>query len=144
MKILDENSIEKLNFYLFLGKVVAKNRAFGNNIIFLQQFFSGSGDFEPPLRKPLLICTNGTVRPIERMICGYVASGSGEMVSYPKPTGPKSYIFYTFLHVFYTFETEHLKSHDPNLYVAIKFSALISQMMSGTSTQNWCRQLYSY
>ena len=43
LKILDENSIEKLNFYLFLAKIVAKNRNFGNNIIFLQQFFSGSG-----------------------------------------------------------------------------------------------------
>ena len=43
MKIFDENSIEKLNFYLFLGKVVAKNRAFGNNINFLQQFFPVRG-----------------------------------------------------------------------------------------------------
>ena len=34
-EISDENSIEKLNFYLFLGKVAATNRAFGNNIIFL-------------------------------------------------------------------------------------------------------------
>ena len=42
LEIFAENSIEKLNFYIFLGKVVATNRAFGNNIIFLQQFFSGS------------------------------------------------------------------------------------------------------
>ena len=57
LEIVDENSIEKLNFYLFMGKLVAKNRAFGNNIIFLQQFFPGSwgGGVEspPPLRKPL-------------------------------------------------------------------------------------------
>ena len=39
LEIFDENSIEKLHFYLFLGKVVAKIRAFGNTIIFLQQFF---------------------------------------------------------------------------------------------------------
>ena len=43
LKIFDENSMEKLNFYLFLGNFVAKNRNFGNNIFFLQQFFSGSG-----------------------------------------------------------------------------------------------------
>ena len=42
-EIFDENSIEKMNFYILLGKVVAKNRAFGNNIIFLRQFFSASG-----------------------------------------------------------------------------------------------------
>ena len=49
-KIFDENSIEKLNFYLFLGKFVAKNRNFGNNIIFLQQFFPvrGGGSNPPP------------------------------------------------------------------------------------------------
>ena len=36
------------------GKVVAKHRAFGNNIIFLQQFFSvsGGGGFSP--RSPWL------------------------------------------------------------------------------------------
>ena len=28
LKIFDENSMEKLNFYLFLGKFVAKNRNF--------------------------------------------------------------------------------------------------------------------
>ena len=48
LKIFDENSIEKLNFYLFLGKFVAKYRNFGNNIIFLQQFFPVRGGFEPP------------------------------------------------------------------------------------------------
>ena len=49
MEIFDENSIEKLNFNLFLGKVVAKNRAFRNNIIFLQQFFPvRGGGFEHP------------------------------------------------------------------------------------------------
>ena len=47
LEMFDENSIEKLN-YLFLGKVVAKNRAFGNNIIFLQQFFPVGGGVEPP------------------------------------------------------------------------------------------------
>ena len=49
LKIFDDNSIEKLNFYLFLGKVVAKNRGFGNNIIFLQQFFRirGGGGWTP-------------------------------------------------------------------------------------------------
>ena len=46
LKIFDENSIEKLNFYFYLGKFVTKNRAFGNNTIFLQRFF-GFG-FPPP------------------------------------------------------------------------------------------------
>ena len=44
-------------FLYFLWKFVAKNRNFGNNIIFIQQFFSGSGGggFKPtpPLRTPL-------------------------------------------------------------------------------------------
>ena len=56
LEIFDENSIEKLNFYLFLGKVVAKDRAFGSNIIFLQQFFPvRGGGLNPlsPLRTPL-------------------------------------------------------------------------------------------
>ena len=43
LKNRGENSIEKLNFYLFLGKVVAKNTSFGNNIIFLPQFFPVRG-----------------------------------------------------------------------------------------------------
>ena len=47
----DENSIEKLNFYFYFGKFVTKNRAFGNNTIFLQQFFPVSGGF--PLFFPL-------------------------------------------------------------------------------------------
>ena len=46
----DENSIEKLNFIRISGKFVTKNRAFGNNIIFLQQFFRlrGGGISPPP------------------------------------------------------------------------------------------------
>ena len=47
LTIFDENSIEILIFYLFLVKVVAKNIAFGNNIIFLQQFFRFGG-LNPP------------------------------------------------------------------------------------------------
>ena len=42
LKIFVENSIEKLNFIIF-GKVVAKNRAFGKNTSFLQQFFPVGG-----------------------------------------------------------------------------------------------------
>ena len=50
LEIFDESSIGKLNFYLFSGKPFAKNRAFGNNIIFLQQFFPvREGGFEPPI-----------------------------------------------------------------------------------------------
>ena len=52
LEIFDENSIEKLNFYLFLGKVAAKNRAFGNNIIFLQQFFPVGGGVQTPPNPP--------------------------------------------------------------------------------------------
>ena len=48
LEIFDENSIEKLNFYLFLGKVVAKNRAYGNNIISLQQFIRFGGGVQTP------------------------------------------------------------------------------------------------
>ena len=48
LKVFDKRSIEKVNFYLFLGKVVAKIRACGNNIIFLQECFSGKGTLNPP------------------------------------------------------------------------------------------------
>ena len=48
LKMLDENAMEKLHFYLFLGKFVAKNRNFGNNIIFLQHFFRFGGVEPPP------------------------------------------------------------------------------------------------
>ena len=38
-----------MNFYLLLGKVVAQNGAFGNSIIFLQQFFPvRGGGLNPP------------------------------------------------------------------------------------------------
>ena len=48
LKIFDEKSIEKVIFYFCFGKIVTKNRAFGNNTIFQEQFFSGSGEgFEP-------------------------------------------------------------------------------------------------
>ena len=51
------NSIEKLNVYLFLWKVVARNRAFGNNTIFYNNFFQFRGGvWTPyPLRTPLLL-----------------------------------------------------------------------------------------
>ena len=62
LKFFDENSIEKLNFlflffifFLFFRKFVTKNRAFGNNTIFLQQFFRfrGGGIPPSPLATPL-------------------------------------------------------------------------------------------
>ena len=63
LKFFDENSIEKVNFlifyfnYLFFRKFVTKNRAFGNNIIFLHQFSFGfeEGGFPAfPLATPLI------------------------------------------------------------------------------------------
>ena len=61
LKFFDEISIEKLNFFcifIFFRKFVTKNRAFGNNTIFIQQFFSisGGGEFPPisPLATPFL------------------------------------------------------------------------------------------
>ena len=46
-----------MEFLSIFGKVVAKNRAFGNNIIFLQQFFSISGGGRslcpPPMAAPM-------------------------------------------------------------------------------------------
>ena len=58
LKIFDANSIEKLNFYFIFyfifRKFVTKNRAFGNNTSFLQQFFRFRGEFSPfPLATPL-------------------------------------------------------------------------------------------
>ena len=47
LKFFDENSIEKLNFFIFIflffRKFVTKNRYFRNNTIFLQQFFRFRG-----------------------------------------------------------------------------------------------------
>ena len=45
-------TLEKIEFlfYFYFGKFVTKNRAFGNNTIFLQQFFfgfGGGGDLPP-------------------------------------------------------------------------------------------------
>ena len=63
MKIFDENSIEKLNFYFYFyfGKFVTKNSALENNTIFLPQFFwfrGGVGNFPlPPLLRPCIIAT---------------------------------------------------------------------------------------
>ena len=61
LKFFDENSIETLNFlflfFIFFRKFVTKNRAFGNNTIFLQQFFRfrGGGEFPPsPWLRPRL------------------------------------------------------------------------------------------
>ena len=47
-KILDKNSIENLNFMIIFGNFVPKNRAFGNNTIFLQQSFRLRGGGGPP------------------------------------------------------------------------------------------------
>ena len=53
LKVFDENSLEKLNFlflfFIFFRKFVTQNRAFGNNTIFLQQFFRFRGGEFPPL-----------------------------------------------------------------------------------------------
>ena len=46
-KVFDENSIEKLNFIMIFEKFATKNRAFGNNTIFLQQFFRLRGGDSP-------------------------------------------------------------------------------------------------
>ena len=55
LKGFNKDSIEKLNFYLFLGKIVARNRNFGNHIILLQQFFPvRGGGLNPP---PNPLCT---------------------------------------------------------------------------------------
>ena len=68
LKFFDENSIEKLNFYLALGNIVAKNRSFGNIIIFLQQYFPVRGaGFDPPPIPPeyaTAYCTIETVRSL--------------------------------------------------------------------------------
>ena len=71
LKFSDENSLEKLNFlfflfFLFFLKFVTKNRALGNNTIFLQQFFRfrGEGNFPPfPLATPLVyVCIGNLVK----------------------------------------------------------------------------------
>ena len=51
----NENFIEKWKFYFIFRKFVTKNRAFGSNTIFLQQFFRfrGGGISPFPLATPL-------------------------------------------------------------------------------------------
>ena len=54
----------KIEFFIIFGKIVTKNRAFVNNIIFLQQFFSVSGGFPPPpspLATPLILLEKSIV-----------------------------------------------------------------------------------
>ena len=64
LKIVEENSIEKNDFSIISGKVVAKYRALENNTRFLQQFFPISGGnvpvFPPPSRRPWLCHSNNT------------------------------------------------------------------------------------
>ena len=51
LKILDENSIEKLNFIIMFRKFVTQNRAFGNDTIFRLR---RGGDIPPfPLNPPV-------------------------------------------------------------------------------------------
>ena len=59
LKFFDENSLEKLNFYFtfYFGKFFTKNRAFGNNTIFLQQFFRFRGGDFPPFPSWLRPCS---------------------------------------------------------------------------------------
>ena len=58
--ILNENSVENLNFYFIFRKFVTKNRAFRNNTIFSNNFFGfGGGGFPPfPLASPLIQCVS--------------------------------------------------------------------------------------
>ena len=50
-----------MEFLFFLGKFVTKDRAFGNNTSFLQQFFSvsGGGVSPSPLATPLTLSDDG-------------------------------------------------------------------------------------
>ena len=53
LEIFDENTIENLIFFYFL-KLAGKNRAFGNNIIFVQHFLiSGVPISLPTLAAPM-------------------------------------------------------------------------------------------
>ena len=57
LKIFDENSIAKLNFYLFLEKLLLKIEPSDITPLFYNNFFGvgGGGDFPPfPLATPLL------------------------------------------------------------------------------------------
>ena len=55
LKIFDENSIENFNFIMIFGKFVAKNRAFGNNTIFLSNFPAWRIFPLPPPNPPVVI-----------------------------------------------------------------------------------------
>ena len=48
LKIFDEKFNRKMEFFIIFGKFLTKNRAFGNNIIFLQFFRFGGFHFPPP------------------------------------------------------------------------------------------------
>ena len=74
LKFFDENSLEKLNFlfFIFFRKIVNKNRALGNNTIFLQQFFRfrEGGIFPPfPLATPLINSASHVLSIVFLYIC---------------------------------------------------------------------------
>ena len=52
LKFFDKISIRKIEFLTIFGKVFDKNRAFGNNIIFLRQFFQFRGGGTFPMFPP--------------------------------------------------------------------------------------------
>ena len=56
-KILKENSIEKNDFSVISGKVVAKYRALENNTRFLQHFFPISTTFPFQAPMQLMLCS---------------------------------------------------------------------------------------
>ena len=77
-KFFAENSMKKLNLYLFLGKFVAKNRNLGNSIIFLQHFFrfGGGEGLNPPcvrhsLRDVQLATENETIHA-KILVCSVI------------------------------------------------------------------------
>ena len=77
MKILQKNSIF---LFLFFQKLVIKNRAFGNNTIFLQQFFRvRGGDFSP---FPLAALLGGrTFSTLQVVLCRTLCQTSAFSVS---------------------------------------------------------------
>ena len=120
LKFFDKNSLEKLIFLSIFGKVVAKNRAFGNNNIFPHQSFQFRGRNIPcvPHWRRLWICLLFARRLPTWDLTGthecYLAHSSQENEFWP-PLVEKAYAKYILICNWTNFEKYSIMLIDTNV-----------------------------